>query len=98
MFHLTDMQEHYPTEPTTSLSCWYAQRTGTDMHKECLISTYDALNEIYFDCDCVCHSSHTRNGDTHLGAGEDCIICWPDGSEANKSNPTPGQVVRYPGR
>ncbi len=37
---------------------------------------------------------HMRRGVEHEGLGEDCLICWPDGSEANEPNPTPGQVVR----
>ncbi len=37
---------------------------------------------------------HMRRGAVHEGAGEDCSICWPDGSEANEPNPTPGQMPR----
>ncbi len=37
---------------------------------------------------------HSRGGEQHDGAGEDCPICWPDGSEANEPNPTPGQMPR----
>ena len=44
----------YPIEPTLSLSCWYAE-IHPQLHKDCLIDTYDALNDREFKCVCECH-------------------------------------------